>query len=232
MNGAHTTTPHPLDSVATLTGRLVTMRPVSRDDYPTLFRWRSSFDVPHYMNFRRRVASYEEFVREIELLLPNAILLLIRKKSNLEPIGYALAHTIDPWDGWAAGGVHVDEQYRLRGPGGEAGLLFVDFLFRMFPIRKLLTEIYDFADRVLKMANAMGFEEVGYVPEHFWYDDRLWGVHQMVLARDVWNERRERFADIVEVQRQFHEQVPDHEAEPGRATNGDGVSDDRSGVWG
>jgi hypothetical protein len=31
---------HPLDPVETVAGRLVTMRPVSRDDYPTLFRWR------------------------------------------------------------------------------------------------------------------------------------------------------------------------------------------------
>lgn len=201
---------HPVDPVATLTGRLVTMRPVSRDDYPVLFRWRSSFDVPHYMNLRRRVASYEEFVRELESLLPNAILLLIRKKSNLEPIGYALAQNINPWDGWCVAAVHVDESQRLRGPGGEASLLFADFLFRTFPLRRLMTEVYEFADRVFHMAQAMGFEQVGFIPEHFWYQDRLWGVRQLILTRDSWNERRERFADIVEVQREFHEQTVDN----------------------
>ena len=199
---------HPLDPVVTLEGRLVTMRPVSRDDYPVLFRWRSSFDVPHYMNFRRRVASYEEAVRELESVLPNAILLLIRKKSNLEPIGYAMAHTVNPWDGWAAGGVHIDERYRLRGPGGEAGLLFTDFLFRVYPIRKLMTEIYEFADRVLQMAHAMGFEEVAYIPDHYWYDDRLWGLHQMSLTREAWTRTRERFAGIIDVQREFAKREP------------------------
>jgi RimJ/RimL family protein N-acetyltransferase len=174
--------------------------------------------VTHYMNFRRRVASYEEFVRELESLLPNAILLLIRKKSNREPIGYAMAHTINPWDGWAAGGVHVDERYRLRGPGGEASLLFTDFLFRTFPLRRLITEVYEFADRILHMARAMGFEEAGFIPEHFWYDDRLWGVHQLVLTRDSWEDRRVRFADIVEVQREFHEEMALH-------SNGEGAVD-------
>jgi len=50
-----------LDAVTTIQGRLVSLRPVSREDYPTLFRWRSSFDNIHLLNFRRCVATFEEF---------------------------------------------------------------------------------------------------------------------------------------------------------------------------
>jgi hypothetical protein len=34
-----------LDNVTTIQGRLVSLRPISREDYPTLFRWRSSFET-------------------------------------------------------------------------------------------------------------------------------------------------------------------------------------------
>jgi len=195
-----------IDSTTTLSGRLVTLRPICREDYPTLFRWRSSFETVHYLNFRRRIATYEEFVRDLEMMLSGGgMMLLVRKKTSGEPIGYTLAHMVNAWDGWMAGGVHVEERYRLRGPGGEASLLWVDFLFRAFPIRKLITEVYEFADRVLQMAEGMGFEEVGYAPDHFWWQDRHWGLHTLSLTRERWNERREDFAGILDIQQRFSE---------------------------
>jgi hypothetical protein len=79
-----------LDSVSTIKGRLVTLRPASREDYVTLFKWRSSFESVHWLNFRRRIGPFEEFVRELEATLPNSILLLIRRAQTGDAIGYAM----------------------------------------------------------------------------------------------------------------------------------------------
>jgi RimJ/RimL family protein N-acetyltransferase len=197
-----------LDSTVTLSGRLVTLRPISREDYPTLFRWRSSFETVHYLNFRRRIATFEEFVRDLEMMLAaGGMLMLVRGKQSGAPIGYALAHTVNAWDGWMSWGVHVDERHRLRGPGGEASLLWVDFLFRTFPIRKLTTEVYEFAERILQMAEGMGFEKVGFIPDHFWWQDRNWGVYHLSLTRERWNEYREDFGEILHIQRRVEELV-------------------------
>jgi RimJ/RimL family protein N-acetyltransferase len=195
-------------SAVTVKGRLVTLRPISRDDYPTLFRWRSSFETIHMLNFRRRVATYEEFVRDLEGLLPNAMMLLVDEARTGRPIGYALAHSINPWDGWLGVGMFVEPEYRLRGHGGEAALLSADLMFRTFPIRKIITEVYEFAEDVQKMLLGMGFEEKGFLPDHFWFEDRRWGLHYMVLTRERWDEHRVRFADIVDVQRRFDELTP------------------------
>ncbi len=51
-----------LDQTVTLSGRLVSLRPIGREDYPTLFRWRSSLEIVHMLNFRRNIATYEQFV--------------------------------------------------------------------------------------------------------------------------------------------------------------------------
>jgi RimJ/RimL family protein N-acetyltransferase len=195
-----------IDGTTTLSGRLVTLRPICREDYPTLFRWRSSFETVHYLNFRRRIATYEEFVRDLEMMLANGgMMLLVRKKTSGEPIGYTLANPVNPWDGWAVAGVHVEERYRLRGHGGELALLWVDFLFRVFPLKKIITEVYEFAERNIQLAEAMGFEESGFVADHFWWQDRSWGVHQMTLTRERWLKRRWDFAGIIDVQRRFAE---------------------------
>jgi RimJ/RimL family protein N-acetyltransferase len=205
-----------LDSVTTISGRLVSMRPISREDYPTLFGWRSSFSVSsplarngrgaggegvHWLNFRRRIGPFEEFVRELEgMLQSGAILLLVRRAKTGDAIGYAMAHSLNHWDGWLAVGLYVEPRFRTRGHGGEAALLCVDSLFRTFPLRKIITELYEFADSVLVTTQAMGFEQTGFIADHYWHDDRYWGVHHLELTRESWLRRRERFIDILQLQ--------------------------------
>jgi RimJ/RimL family protein N-acetyltransferase len=194
-----------LDAVSTIHGRLVSLRPISREDYPTLFRWRSSFgqaaarpgDSVHWLNFRRRIGPFEEFVRELEAMLPNCILLLVRRAQTGDAIGYALGYNIDPWDGSMGVTMYLEDRFQKRGYGGEASLLWADFLFRTFPLRKLTAEIYEFAEPTLAIVQAMGAEEVGFMPEHFWHESRYWGVHFMVLRREVWEKRRWDFAAII-----------------------------------
>ncbi len=194
-----------LEGTVTLKGRLVSLRPISREDYPTLFRWRSSLDTVHMLNFRRRIATFEEFVRDLEQLLPNAFLLLVRDARSGRPIGYSLAYNINPWDGWLCVGIYVEPQYRLKGHGGEASLLCIDALFRWFPIRKVLTEVYEFAEPLLRTVQAMGFEQAGYLPDHYWHEDRSWGLYTMVLTRERWQKQREHFEAILAVQQQYEE---------------------------
>ena len=194
-----------LDQTVTLAGRLVSLRPIGREDYPTLFRWRSSLEIVHMLNFRRNIPTYEQFVAELEPMLAQSVLLLIRKATSGVPIGYALTYQMNPWDGWTGVGIYVEPEYRLRGHGGEASLLCIDALFRWFPLRKIHTEIYEFAEPVLQMLESMGFEQQGYFPDHYWHDDRSWGLYNMVLTRERWERRREHFAAILTVQQQYEE---------------------------
>lgn len=189
-------------SATTIQGRLVALRPISREDYPQLFVWRSSFDTIHLLNFRRRVASYEEFVRDMDALMPNVMALMVTDRTS-KPIGYALAHNINPWDRWCAAALFVVEEYRLRGHGAESALLAADFLFSVHPLDRILTEVYEFASEMLRLIELMGFRQVGFIPDHFYFRDRTWGVHQLMLTRAVWNEQRLRFADILTVQQQL-----------------------------
>lgn len=180
----------------------VSLRPISRADYPQLFAWRSSFDSVHLLNFRRRIGAYEEFVREFESLLPNVMFLFIRDSRDT-PIGYALAHNMNPWDRWLTVAMYVDEKYRNRGHGAEAAMLATDFLFSIFPLERILTEVYEFATDLLRMIELLGFEQFGFLPEHFFYRGSRWGVHQMLLTRSRWLVHRERFADILSTQDRF-----------------------------
>jgi RimJ/RimL family protein N-acetyltransferase len=177
----------------------VSLRPVSREDYPLFFAWRSTFDSIHSLNWRRRIATFEEFVREFEAMLPQSIVMLVTAKGR--PVGYGLGYNINPWDRWMAIGGYVDAHgagASVR--GGEASLLFIDLLFRLYPVDKLIAEVYEFAETLRQMFHTMGFEEAGFIPEHYWHEDRRWGLYHMVLTRERWYDYRELFGDTIAVQ--------------------------------
>lgn len=193
------------DSPVTLAGRLVALRPISRADYPTLFRWRSTLETVHMLNFSRKIVTFEQFIGELEALLQSSVLLVVEENQSSRPIGYALAYGIDQWDGWLFVGMYIEKEYRLKGHGGEAALLCVDALFRWFPIRILYTEIYDFAQPLLRLVESMGFQAVGHQPDHYWHEDRFWGITRLGLTRERWIDHREHFAAILSVQRHYDE---------------------------
>ena len=194
-----------LDGVSTIQGRLVSLRPISREDYPVIFGWRSSIETVHMLNFTRRIASFEEFVHEFEALLPNSMFLLATERANRRPIGYGVAYRINPWDRWIAVVMYVEPRYRATGHGGEAALLCVEAIFQQFPVEKIVTEVYGFASSLLQMIETMGFEETGRLPNHYWHGDRAWDMHAMALTRERWLSARERFSDIIAVQKQMAE---------------------------
>jgi RimJ/RimL family protein N-acetyltransferase len=117
----------------------------------------------HWLNFRRRIGPFEEFVRELEGMLPNSILLLIRRAKTGDPIGFALGYNINSWDGSIGATMYLEERFQKRGYGGEATLLWTDFLFRTFPLRRITAEIYEFATPTLAIVQAIGAEEVGFM---------------------------------------------------------------------
>jgi hypothetical protein len=100
----------------------------------------------------------------------------------------------------------------------EAVLLGADFLFKAFPLRRLTAEIYEFAEPTLALAQAMGAEEVGFMPEHFWHEDRHWGVHFMMLTRETWSARRRDFAGVIDLQTRFDGVQPAAQRPNGRGS--------------
>jgi RimJ/RimL family protein N-acetyltransferase len=192
------------DSVTTIQGRLVSLRPVSRDDYPTLFRWRSSFDDIHLLNFRRRVATFEEFVRELESMLAGgAILLLVRRAKAGDPIGYVMGVNVNPWDGTLEIAMYVEPRYQVKGFGGETALLFVDWLFKNYPLRHVTAATHEFNEQAMALCRAMGAEEAGMIPDNYWHGDRFWATYMFVLTRERWVRRREDFVGIIQLQARF-----------------------------
>jgi RimJ/RimL family protein N-acetyltransferase len=94
--------------------------------------------------------------------------------------------------------LYTEPSSRKTGAGVEAALLFGDYLFKFFAIRKLYAEVYEFnVDSMDVLLNA-GFVQEGMLKEHLWYENRYWNMHQLALYRDDWTKLRDRVSELFE----------------------------------
>ena len=201
-NGAH---PVPV----TMQGRSVLLRPVIEADYPTIYSWRVDAGfVALWHTASRRIPTYREWLPELERWLSDGITLLVAGRKAGEVLGFWRAYNVNLADGWAWLQTYIVPHRRLAPfEVGEAAALFANYLFGMFPLRKVYAEVHEYNRTALGLTERLGFTEHGRLPEHVWYDDRYWALVLSSLSRERWLEHKERFAFLLAVEEEAEELI-------------------------
>ena len=188
-----------LDSnAASATGSRVLLRPISREDYPLLFKWRSDTTSLHLWSTHRRVISFEQFAAGLEALLQECVFFLVVERMTGREVGFVHTYSASPEDGFTHFILYADESVRGTGLVVEASILFGDYLFKFFSLRKLYAEVYEFNQQSIDALTSAGFVHEGTLKQHFWYLDRYWDMYQYALYRSDWDILRERMLPLIE----------------------------------
>ena len=175
---------------ASFTGRWVSLRPVSRDDFITLFGWRvDAFDLQHLLS-SKRIPTYEEFVSEQERLLSQSLTLIANDQEGGAPIGFVQAYNTNLEQGWSFMLCHFIEEFRPSPQAIEACAALIDLLFRRNSLRKIYMDMFEFRVDSLKALLEGAFEEEGRFGEHVWYEDRYWDLVRFAVYREGWAENQ------------------------------------------
>ncbi len=172
-------------------GRWVKLRPLSRPDFLTLFRWRADIESLHLWSSERRVPSFEEYVEEMERFIPTTVTLLILTKAE-EPIGFVQGYHLSHVNGWCRFLIYLTPEHRGKGYPVEALLLFADYGFANFNFRKVYADVFEYNEDVLRMLGAAGFVEEGRLKEHVFFQGRFWDMCHLALYREGWEELKQR----------------------------------------
>ena len=180
--------------------RRVLLRPIGRADYPKFFEWRADADNLHLWSSRRKIPTWEQFVAEFEADLHTTVTLLILRKRNRQPIGFLQAYNLNQADGWTYILEYLVPEARIAGSGAEALLLFGEYLFGYFPLRKLYAEVYEYNDYVLRGLVKAGFSEEGRSLRHVWHGDRYWDLVHLGYFREEWERLRPHIHRILAIE--------------------------------
>lgn len=204
---------------ASLAGRWIILRPISRSDYQTFFGWRTDLLQMHIWGSSRRLPSWEEFCEEVEQMLRQSTIMLVLNKSSGLPIGFVQAYNTSPADGWCFTSAYIAEDHRQRPHAAEAYIALLEYLFRAFPLRKVYADVSDFNIAPLKPLMAGGFVEEGRFEEHTWHDDRYWDVIRLALR---WLEVRDRARLLLGVAEETAELMEEQAQREATAADADG----------
>ncbi len=123
-------------------------------------------------------------------------------------VGFWRAYNVNLADGWAWLQTYIVPERRLAPfQVGEAAALFANYLFGMFPLRKVYAEVNAYNENAMRLTERLGFREHGRLPEHVWYRDRYWDVVLFSLTREDWVEQSERFGFLLNVEAQAEESL-------------------------
>lgn len=137
----------------------------------------------------------------MEEIVQDCVFLLIVDRIGRRPLGFVHSYGASPEDGFVHFVLYAEPSARGTGMGVEAAILFGDYLFKFFAIRKLYAEVYEFNEDSIDVLLNAGFLREGVLKEHLWYDDRYWDMHQLALYRRDWELLKQRMDRLFETAR-------------------------------
>jgi acyl carrier protein len=166
-----------------LCSRRTRQRPVTADDYGYL-RDLALTERGVLRGPRARAVSPERFAAALwrGVLVQHVVL----DAASGAPVGLIAAYDADPERGSVHLALTLDRSVRARGWPFEAVALFVDHLFRTWPLRKIYARLHGVAAASLASGLGRLFAEEGRLVEHEYVDGAWVDVHVLALSRARW----------------------------------------------
>jgi len=167
-----------------LVGRRASLRPVFPADYDWLYEISCSPAIGYRWRNRGATPSPEAFVES----LWRGVLaqFMIERNDDREAIGNVFAYNADLRNGHASVGVMVNPDVSGRGWGLEGAGLFVDYVFKVWNLRKIYAEAPGFNFEQFRSGAGRLFREEGLLRNHDYYDGRYWDLHILAIDRSDW----------------------------------------------
>lgn len=87
----------------------------------------------------------------------------------------------------------VLEQYRNSGTGGVATILYMNYLFQSYPLRKIYSTVYEYNRQSLLSNARSGFVEEGVITRYKYHDGKYSDIHYFSISRESFNTKLRKY---------------------------------------
>jgi RimJ/RimL family protein N-acetyltransferase/aryl carrier-like protein len=138
-------------------------------DPDTGFRWR----------YRGSVPSFERFSSEFWSGV--VVQLVARRIQDDRPVGHVVAYGADMSMGHTYLGAVFQPEYTGTGLAAQAVAVFVRYMFKTFPLRKIYIEVPGFNWAQMASGEGVLFQVEGVLKEHDYYDGQFWDKYYCAI---------------------------------------------------
>lgn len=183
-----------------LAGRIINLRPFSKDDIPTLTRWINDPEVREFVTvvFPNTAKQEEEWYNKLGSDDKNVTLAIETKDGNL--IGSMGIHRINWIDRVGTTGAIIGEkEYWGKGYGTDAKMYLLDYAFNTLNLHKVCSAVIEFNERSLKYNLHCGYRIEGERREHVFKRGNYWKLIELGLFKEEWQPIWERYQQTSKV---------------------------------
>lgn len=169
-----------------LSGSLVNLRAVRRDDYELLCDWREDPESLYLWSSYRHIGTREENEQELERDLRTNwhLCFIIETAVEHKSIGFIYSYDAQLIDGRCIVTTFIDRKHRSNGYGVEAHALFLRYAFAYFDLRKIYSDVYDFNEKSLSVFAKSVYRLEGTFPEHRYFNGSWHTMKRFAFYRE------------------------------------------------
>lgn len=177
-------------SAISLDGPSIRLRPITRADYGFLWQCRTHPDILYLWMQGRSLPTFEQYTQELDGSLSGKFLttLLIETLSGSAPVGYVVAYDFSPFDHTTFINIVIHPTYVQYGWAAEASILFLNYLFTFFDLRKASMEVFAFNHLALEPLLQMGAHVEGRFLGQRYYQGAYHDVIRLAIMREEWDQ--------------------------------------------
>jgi len=163
-------------------------------DYDTLRALELSPDLLWRFRSRGATPAPEEWTR----LRSSGVLaeFLVVRRASSQPIGAVFAYNASPMHGFAYIGAGNFNPARSSPLFLLGAAMFVEYLFRTWPLRKLYAEMGEYNYERFRSGSGRMFKLEGCLRQHHYLDGHYWDEYLLALYREDWEAGSQRFLKI------------------------------------
>ena len=113
--------------------------------------------------------------------------------STSNPIGFINSFDYNANDGYLNIAIFITQKYRKTVFTLETGIIFLNYLFSTYPIRKIYCTVFDYNIDSLKFLKKAGFLLEGELKKHKYFNGEYHDMKIFVLYRDMLKEISNKF---------------------------------------
>jgi RimJ/RimL family protein N-acetyltransferase len=178
------------------TNRGVSVRPITEDDMPFLFRLFADPGRCHLWMSGRRVYDERGFCEAWAGWTAGSIAAKFLVSVTGRPVGLVFDYDRSLEDGFTKVTALLGDERVGHGVGVIASALIVRWLFQTLPVHKVYMEVYGYNPAVVRMLRKVGLAEEGVLRRARFWDGAHWDLHIFALYRETWPEIRDRILRV------------------------------------
>ena len=171
-----------------LVGRRVALRPLFQSDYDFLYRIAGDPTNEFRWRYRGITPSPEEFARGLWAHVHTQFIIV--RRADSERVGLATAYEENLRDGWTNLAVLTSPRFIGTGAAIEGCMLFIDYLFFHFPLRKIYMDVPEFNLESISSGLGKFLTVEGRRAAHIFHAETYWDLLTLTVTRESWGETR------------------------------------------